>query len=68
MKIKSLKKKISSDTFSEAYPIGADAVNVDLKKGTNVEEEITSINSSIESIDNSITSLTNNKLFTSDSV
>lgn len=68
MKIKSLKKKISSDTFSEAYPIGADAVNVDLEKGTNVEEEITSINSSIESINNSITSLTNNKLSKADVV
>ena len=68
MKIKSLKKKISSDTFSEAYPIGADAVNVDLEKGTNVEEEITSINTSIENINNSITSLTNNKLSKADVV
>lgn len=37
-KIKSISQKLSSGLFSLPYPIGADASNIDLSDGNNVED------------------------------
>lgn len=39
-KIKSLSQKLTDGSFSEAIPFGADAINIDLAEGKNLEEKI----------------------------
>lgn len=42
-KIKSMKQKLSNGTYSNAIPFGADAVNVDLENGYDLETALGSI-------------------------
>ncbi len=43
LKIKNISQKLPDGTFSEPYPLGADAKNVELENGINLEEKIASI-------------------------
>ena len=47
-KIKSIRQKIAEEQFSEAYPLGADAVNIDMRNGLNLEEKMSSVDRLIE--------------------
>lgn len=42
-RIKKIKIKKQDSTFSDYIPIGADAENIDLENGNNLQEEINSI-------------------------
>lgn len=42
-RIKKIKVKEQDGTFSDYIPIGADAENIDLENGNNLQEEINSI-------------------------
>ena len=39
-KIKEISEKLSDGTFSKFYPIGANAVDIDMDSGNNLEEEM----------------------------
>ncbi len=39
-KIKKLSQRLQDGTFSPFFPIGADALNIDMLSGSNLEEEI----------------------------
>lgn len=47
-KIKSLKQKLANETYSDAIPLGADASNVDLTDGSNVQDTLDHLNSMLE--------------------
>lgn len=39
-RIKSLSQRLQNGTFSAPFPIGADALNIDMLSGSNLEEEM----------------------------
>ena len=58
-KIKALSEKLSTGSMGEHIPLGADAENVDLANGKNVETAIAEINSKNNTQDSNISGLTN---------
>lgn len=57
MKIKSMRKKISSSAFSEEYPFGADAINIDFQDGNNLEQSFSELKQKVSSNEGKISSL-----------
>lgn len=50
-KIKKVSQKLQNGTFSVPFPLGADAFNIDMLSGSNLEEEMHLGSPSITSID-----------------
>lgn len=56
-RIKALSQKLNDGNFSQSYPLGADAINIDLADGGTVEGAITALREKDTEIDQSITNL-----------
>ena len=62
-KIKYIKTQDEEGEISENLFISADATNIDLEDGTNVQTKINNIDSVLEQHDNQITSFTEGRFF-----
>ena len=53
-KIKSIKQKLANETYGDAIPLGADASNVDMKDGSNVQDTLENATKNITDAQNDI--------------
>lgn len=54
-KVKSVREKLTNETYGDAIPLGADASNVDLTNGSNVQDTLDNVTQDISAMQNNLT-------------
>lgn len=54
-KVKSVREKLANETYGDAIPLGADASNVDLTDGSNVQDTLDNVTQDISAMQNNLT-------------
>ena len=54
-KVKSVREKLANETYGDAIALGADASNVDLTNGSNVQDTLDNVTQDISAMQNNLT-------------
>jgi hypothetical protein len=47
-KVKTVREKLANETYGDAIPLGADASNVDMQDGSNVQETLDQVKNNLK--------------------